>query len=170
MTVRLGRILGLPAVCGERVVGHVERAVPDETGQQVNGFIIRRGLGGAKWADRSAVSVLGDVSVILREKPGRVPKGSDHLLSAVKDEGGLTLGRVTDWWISRSGLAITALEVTLGPLEDVLSGRRRVLKWVVQPGDDGMTVLIPREEWEENSLSHRTGAMPAPSGREPSGS
>ena len=148
MTVRLGRILGLPAVCGERVVGHVERAVPDETGAHLQGFIIRRGLGGAKWADRSAITVLGDVSVILREKPGRVPKGSAVSLSAVKDEGGLTLGRVTDLWISRDGLDITALEVTLGPLEDLTSGRRTVRHWAVQPSEDGMQVLIPREEWE----------------------
>lgn len=149
MTVRLGRIVGLPAVCGERVVGHVERAVPDETGQHVLGFIIRRGLGSAKWADHSAVSVLGDVSVILRQRPGRVPRGSDAVLSAVKDEGGLTLGRVTDWWISRDSLDITALEVTLGLLSDITSGRRRVQRWTVKPGEDGLTVLIPREEWEE---------------------
>lgn len=146
--MRLGRILGLPAVCGERVVGHVERAVPNDTGQQVRGFIIRRGLGGAKWADRSAVTVLGDVSVILKEKPGRVPKGSDFVWSAVKDEGGLTLGRVTDLWISRDALDITALEVTLGLLEDLTTGRRTVRHWTVQSGEDGMQVLIPREEWE----------------------
>ena len=95
--VRLGRILGLPAVCGEKVVGHVEKAVPDESGQRVTGFVIRRGLGGAKWADRSAVTVLGDVSVILKERPVRMPKGSSVTLAAVKDESGLTLGRVTDW-------------------------------------------------------------------------
>lgn len=146
--MRLGRILGLPAVCGERVVGHVERAVPDETGQHVRGFIIRRGLGGAKWADRSAITVLGEVSVILKEKPGRVPKGSEAAWSAVKDEGGLTLGRVTDLWISRDALDITALEVTLGLLEDLTTGRRTVRHWTVQPGEDGMQVLIPREEWE----------------------
>ena len=148
MTVRLGRILGLPAVCGERVVGHVERAVPDETGQHLQGFIIRRGLGSAKWADRSAVTVLGDVSVILERRPGRVPKSCNIALSAVKDESGLTLGRVTDLWISRDGLDITALEVTLGLLEDLRSGRRRVLKWAVQPTEDGMQVIIPREAWE----------------------
>lgn len=146
--MRLGRILGLPAVCGERVVGHVERAVPDETGQRLLGFIVRRGLGGAKWADRSAISVLGDVSVILKERPGRVPKGSDLTLGPVKDEGGLTLGRVTDWWISRDALDITALEVTLGLMEDLTRGRRTVRHWAVQPGEDGMQVLIPREEWE----------------------
>ena len=33
-------------------------------------------------------------------------------------------------------------------LEDMLSGRRRIAQWAVQPGEDGATVLIPREEWE----------------------
>ena len=149
MTVRLGRILGLPAVCGEKVVGHVERAVPDESGQRVTGFVIRRGLGGAKWADRSAVTVLGDVSVILKERPVRMPKGSSVTLAAVKDESGLTLGRVTDWWISRESFDIAALEVTLGLLEDLTRGRRTIRQWAVQSGEEGMQVLIPREEWEQ---------------------
>lgn len=123
--------------------------MPDESGQRVTGFVIRRGLGGAKWADRSAVTVLGDVSVILKERPGRMPKGSSITLAAVKDESGLTLGRVTDWWISRESFDIAALEVTLGPLEDLRSGRRTVHAWAVQPGEDGATVLIPREQWED---------------------
>ncbi len=146
--MRLGRILGLPAICGEKVIGHVERAIPDESGQHVQGFVIRRGLGGAKWADRSAIEVLGDVSVILREKPGRVPKKSGAALGPVKDEGGLTLGRVTDLWIRRDDLDIAALEVTLGLVEDLRSGRQTIRRWSVQPGEEGLTVLIPREEWE----------------------
>ena len=87
--------------------------------------------------------------MILREKPGRVPKGSGLSPAAVKDESGLTRGRVTDWWISRDSLEITGLEITLGLLEDLRSGRRRVSQWAVQPGEEGLTVLIPREEWEE---------------------
>ena len=146
--LRLGRILGLPAVVNARIVGHVERAVPDESGRHVTGFVIRRGLGSAKWADRSSVSVLGEVSVILRERPTRLPRAAEGSLSAVKDEGGLTLGRITDWWISPDGMDITALEVTLGPLEDLRRGRRKIRKWAVQPGEDGLQVLIPREEWE----------------------
>lgn len=147
--VRLGRILGLPAVCGERVVGHVERAVPDEEGRHLQGLIIRRGLGSAKWADRSAIKVLGDVSVILQSRPGRIPRGCDASLSAVKDEGGLTLGRVTDLWISPETLDITALEVTLGLMEDLLCGRRRISRWAVQTTEEGTQVLIPRDEWKE---------------------
>lgn len=150
--VRLGRILGLPAVCGERVVGHVERAVPDEQGTRLMGLVIRRGLGSAKWADRSAISVLGDVSVILRSRPGRVPRGSSMLLSTVKDESGLTLGRITDWWISPETLDVTALEITLGLMEELCTGRLRVKRWSVQPGEEGAQVLIPREEWEGGNV------------------
>ncbi len=146
--VRLGRVLGLPAVCGEKVVGHVERAVPDESGRQVQGFIIRRGLGSAKWADWRDVTVLGDVSLILGKPPGRVPKGSAVTIGSVRDEGGLTLGRVTDWWIGKDTFAITALEISLGLMEDLTTGRRTVRQWTFQPGEDGMQVLIPREEWE----------------------
>ncbi|MBQ2928800.1 MAG: hypothetical protein IJD99_01135 [Clostridia bacterium] len=160
--VRLGRILGLPAVCGERVVGHVERAVPDETGRNVLGFVIRRGLGSAKWADAGAIRVLGEVSVILGEKPGRVPKGSDAALRTVKDAGGLTLGRVTDWWIRPDTMEIAALEVTLGLLEDLTRGRRTIRQWAVQSGEEGMQVLIPREEWENGSLRHPASGMPPP--------
>ncbi len=146
--IRVGRILGLPAIHGEKVVGHVEKAIPDGEGRHVQGFIIRRGLGGAKWIPVGNIAVLGDVSVILRERPGRVPRCCGEKLTSVKDEGGLTLGRVTDWWISPDGRDITALEVTLGLLEDLRSGRRTVRSWSVRPGEDGPTVLIPREEWE----------------------
>ncbi len=148
--VRLGRILGLPAICGERVVGHVERAVPDEAGRRLTGLVIRRGLGGAKWAGCSDITVLGDVSVILGARPGRVPKGSATALNAVRDESGLALGRVTDLWISPETFDITALEITLGLLEDLRTGRRKVRQWTVQSSDEGPQVLIPRNEWEVN--------------------
>lgn len=147
--VRLGRVLGLPAVLGERLVGHVERAVLDREGRRLRGLVIRRGLGGAKWVSREGVGVLGDVSVILGRTPIRPPKDTDFTLRTVKDESGLTLGRVTDVWLSPETLTVTALEVTLGLMEDLRTGRLRVCEWAVQPGEDGAAqVLIPRNAWE----------------------
>lgn len=147
--VRLGRVLGLPAVLGERLVGHVERAALDREGRMLHGLVIRRGLGGARWVSREGVKVLGDVSVILSSAPARTPRDSGFTLRTVMDESGLTLGRVTDAWLSPETLAVTALEVTLGPIEDLRTGRLRVSEWGVQPGDDGtMQVLIPRKAWE----------------------
>lgn len=145
--VRLGRIVGLPAVCGEKMVGHVERAVPDAGGRTLRGLVIRRGLGSAKWADRSAIAVLGDVSVILEARPVRVPRGGSAVLGAVKDESGLTLGRVTDLWVNPETFAITAMEISLGWMEEMRGGRRIIRRWTIQPGQETQ-VLIPREEWE----------------------
>lgn len=147
--VRLGRVLGLPAVLGEKMLGHVERAVLEEDGRRLRGLVIRRGIGGAKWIGRETIGVLGDVSVIAVSAPGRLPRNADFGLQAVRDESGLTLGRVTDVWISPETYDVTALEVTLGLTEDLLRGRRKVRQWTVQPGaGDGPLVLIPREEWE----------------------
>lgn len=147
--IRMGRVLGLPVVHGERLVGHVERCVLDAAGKSLRGLVIRRGLGGAKWVGREGVGVLGDVSVILTQAPARPPRDADFSLRLVKDEGGLTLGRVTDVWLSPESLSVTALEITLGLAEELRSGRLRVCDWVVLPGEDGdAQVLIPRSEWD----------------------
>lgn len=146
--VRLGRLVGLPAVCGEKVVGHVERAIPDVGDGRLRGLVIRRGLGSAKWADRSAIAVLGDVSVILDARPVRVPRGGSAAWGTVKDESGLTLGRVTDLWVNPETFAITAMEITLGWVEALRGGRLIIRRWTIQPGRAEAQVLIPRDEWE----------------------
>lgn len=155
--VRLGRVVGLPAVCGDRLVGHVERAVLEEDGRQLRGLILRRGLGGARWAAREEIGLLGDVSVILKTRPGRPPRSTDFTLRAVKDESGLTLGRVTDVFVSPDTLAVTALEVSLGLVEELLRGRQLIRRWAIRPGDqDGPQVLIPRDAWEETAQGGET--------------
>lgn len=147
--VRLMRIVGLPAILGERLVGHVERATLEADGRRLRGLMIRRGLGGARWISRDSVSVVGDVSVVLKDTPVKPPRDADFSLQRVTDESGLTLGRVTDAWLRPDTMEITALEVTLGLFEDLTRGRLRVQNWAVQPGSDGNAqVLIGRREWE----------------------
>ena len=147
--IRIGHVMGLPAILAGRLVGRVERVVLEQDGHHLRGLVIRRGLGGARWASRDSVSVLGDVSVILDATPVRPPRDADFALSAVHDESGLTLGRVTDAWLCPETLSVTALEVTLGPAEDLLNGRMKVCQWTVQPGADGSAqVLLPRTVWQ----------------------
>ena len=136
--MRLTRVLGLPAILGERLLGHVERTALDPRLRHLRGLVIRRGLGGARWVSREGVSVLGDVSVVLQSAPVRPPKDAD-----------CPLGRVTDAWLRPDTLEITALEVTLGPLEDLRRGRLRVRDWAIQTASGGETqVLIERQRWE----------------------
>ena len=146
---RLNRVVGLPVILGERRVGHVERVALTPQARQLRGLVIRNGLGGARWVPREGVSVLGDVSLVLREAPGRMPSEAPEVPRRVTDGSGLTLGRVTDAWIRPDTLEVTALEITLGLLEDLLHGRLRLRDWAVQPGPDGNPqILIGRREWE----------------------
>lgn len=150
--IRLSRVVGLPVIHGGRLLGHVEQALPDGEGKRLDGLMIRRGMRGARWASRESVGVLGEVSVILARLPGKVRKTREIAAPLVKDESGLTLGRVTDMWLDAGTLAVTALEISLGPLEDVRRGRLRVEMWSLCPGGDGAPqVVIPRRAWETNA-------------------
>lgn len=147
--IRLGRVVGLPVIYAGRLLGHVEQAVPDGEGRLLTGLVIRRGLRGARWASRADVGVLGEVSVVLTHPPQRPPRRMQKPWGLVKDENGLTLGRVTDMWLRPGTLEVTALEVSLGPLEDMKYGRLRVEDWAMRPGGNGqMQVQIARRSWE----------------------
>lgn len=142
--IRLGSILGLPAALEGRMVGRVEQAVLTPDGHALRGLVVRHGLGGARWVDAEAIDVLGEVSVILGRKPQRLPADADFALTSVKDTGGLNLGRVTDAYVNPATLQVTALEVSLGLVEEITLGRMLARHFVVRPTpDEPGQVLIP---------------------------
>ena len=147
--IRLTQVVGLPVILGEHRAGHVERAMLTPDGRQLSGLVIRRGLGSARWIGRDGISVLGEVSVVVQSAPERLSRIPADAPRRVSDAGGLTLGRVTDAWLRPDTLQTTALEVTLGPIEDLRRGRLRVRRWTTQTGGSGAgQILIGREEWE----------------------
>lgn len=126
------------------MVGRVEQTVLTPDGRSLRGVVVRRGLGSARWVDAAHIAVLGDVSVILDRKPTRLPADASFILTGVKDTGGLNLGRVTDVYVDPVTLQVTALEITLGLVEEFTLGRMLARQFVVQPqpGEPGQ-VLIP---------------------------
>lgn len=145
--IRLTRAVGLPVILGERLVGHVERAALTPDGRHLSGLVIRRGMGGARWVSREMISILGNVSVVLQQAPTHLPKDAGTPPYRVTDETGLTLGRVTDAWLRADTLETAALEVSLGPIEDLRRGRLRVRRWDAQAGNS-CQIRIGRNEWE----------------------
>ena len=139
--VRLGRIVGLPAVLKGRVAGRVERAVLTPDGRRLMGLILRQGMGSARWAAAEDVLNLGQVSQILRTRPGRLPAGAGFSLSSVKDSGGMLLGWVTDVYLDAASRAVSALEVDLGPVESLRTGRLLARQFTVTEGTGD--VMIP---------------------------
>ena len=142
--IRLGSVTGLPVVYAGRMLGRVEQAVLTPDGQRLRGLIVRRGFGGARWLALEDVRVLGQVTVIAGKMPGRTPRDADFSLGCVRDTAGLDLGRVTDVYLSPESFRVTALEITLGPIEELRCGRMLAREFSVcpAPGEPGQ-VLIP---------------------------
>ena len=76
--------------------------------------------------------------------PGRMPRDAAFVLGSVRDTAGLDLGRVTDVYLQPDTRRVTALEITLGPLEELRCGRMLARDFAVHPapGEPGQ-VLIP---------------------------
>lgn len=142
--IRLGSITGLPVVHNGRMQGRVERAVLTPDGGRLRGLMIRRGMSGARWLDAEDVLVLGEVSVIAGRPPVRAPRDALFSLGSVRDTAGLALGRVTDVYLQPENGRVLALEITLGPLEELTCGRLLAREFAVcpAPGEPGQ-VLIP---------------------------
>lgn len=139
--IRLGSLIGLPAVLEGRIVGRVEQALLTGDGAGLRGLALRRGLGSARFAPAGDLAAVGSVSVILRRAPVRMPRESPFCFAGVKDTAGLQLGRVTDVYLRADSLKVAALEVSLGPLEDVQRGRMLARHFSVDPLS--AQVLIP---------------------------
>lgn len=143
-TVRLGQVIGLPVVLHGRMIGRVEQTWLTEDGAA------SAGAGDAARPGRGPVEPLGGRAGAGRgvgnfaAGAGKPPKGGGDGLHAVKDTGGMNLGRVTDVYVSRATGRVTALEISLGLIEELTCGRVVARTFAVRPtpAEPGL-VLIP---------------------------
>ena len=144
--IRLGSLVGFPAVLEGRMVGRVEQTVLTQDGRSLRGLVIRHGMGSAKWAGCERICLLGEVSVILRGRPGRMPEGAGFALQRVKDADGLILGVVTDAYVNPCTFRVTALEISLGLVEELTCGRMLARSFAVSPAPaEPGQVILPGE-------------------------
>lgn len=142
--IRLGSITGLPVVFAGRMLGRVEQAVLTPDARRLRGLVVRRGFGGARWLRAEDIRVLGEVTVIAACLPGRTPRDADFTPGCVRDTAGLDIGRVTDVYLQPESCRVAALEISLGPYEELTVGRMLARDFAVcpAPGEPGQ-VLIP---------------------------
>ena len=142
---------GLPVILNGRPIGSVMRGVLTEDGRGLRGIVVRGGVLGAKWVSREQIALVGKISVIASGKAGRVPRDAGYRLFRVSDGEGMRLGIVTDALLNEETLRVTALEISDGPLDDLIEGRWYATAYHVQPrGEYGhVTVPFGREEVTE---------------------
>lgn len=141
-------MIGLPIILNGQAAGHILRGVLETDGRALRGLVIRNGFLGARWLPRSQIRLIGKVSVIAEGKTMRVPKDATYRLFRVTDAEGARLGVVTDALLNEETLRVTAIEISSGPLDDLIDGRWYCTAYHVRPaGETGhVTLARAREE------------------------
>ncbi|MEG0268712.1 MAG: hypothetical protein RR653_12185 [Clostridia bacterium] len=116
MLTSLQKMVGLPVVWQDRQMGYVERAVPSEGAKRLEGVVVRRGIGSAKWVPLHAIIMVGEQCMLISAKPEHMPDGNELTLSRAFLTTGFCVGEVTDVVLVGATLKPTALEVSGGPL------------------------------------------------------
>lgn len=117
------RLIGLPVVLNGKQVGTVARGVVCPDGRKLRGLVVRSGLRSSRFLEAEDIRLLGRVSVLCTRKPARMPKEAAFRLFRVTDASGARIGLVTDAVLDENTLRVTALEISSGPVDDLLDGR-----------------------------------------------
>lgn len=144
----LKKMIGLPVIMDGREAGSVLRGVLAQDGRSLRGIVMRGGIRGARWLPRDQIQLVGQVSVIGQGKAQRVPKDAVYRLFRVTDAEGARLGMVTDALLHGDTLRVAALEISAGPLDDLISGRWYATAFSVRPAGETGHVTIPMEREE----------------------
>ena len=139
----LKRLIGLTVVMDGRAAGHVAKGILSRDGKRLRGLVVRSGFQGARWLPGESIALIGQVSVIASGAPSRMPRDADFKLFAVSDSLGERLGVVTDALIDRETLSVKALEISSGPVDDLISGRWYATAYRVHARGGAGHVTIP---------------------------
>lgn len=143
---RMNRLIGLPVLFEGKRVGRVSAASLSPCGTRLEGLFVQSGLAGAKWVPGEQIRVLGEVSVVIGSTPQKRSQGKLFIPGKVSDTSGMRLGSVTDARLDSRTLSVDALEITFGPIDDLLQGRRWVQSFTVQPGSGDVVIpCTPKE-------------------------
>lgn len=133
----LQRIIGLPVIGDGKNLGYVERGVLTRSGKKLEGLVVRRGLGSAKWIGSSAIVVIGERCVLVCAAASRMPKTPEVKLSRVLLTSGENAGMVTDALLSGETLQVKALEVSNGPVYRLLGRKAYATVYRLRPISPG---------------------------------
>ena len=140
---RASRLIGLPVVREGRRLGVVDAVRFARDGKKLAGLHVQGIALRAGYLPAESISLLGEFAVLSSDAPsGREDR---FTLRRVRDTSGLKLGTITDALVDESALSVAALELSFGPIDDLLQGRRWVSSFSVDPrsGD----VIVPCDAW-----------------------
>ncbi len=142
-------LVGMPVICEGRKLGRVVQAQVSGELTRMTGLFVDAGLKGTRFIPAEDVNVLGDVAVLVRSAGRRGVRAQCGYPRRALAPDGKRLGAICGAGVNEESLNVEALELSVGWLEDMLTGRRRVSRFTVnQPGGEVVVIEMDGEELE----------------------
>ena len=150
-------LTGMPVVCEGRRIGRVLRADISGDLMRMDGLWVGEGLRGARYIPAERLELLGAVAVHA-DCAGSKRGTRDALLPmrAVSTDG-RRLGAVMDAEVDPMSFQVTALELSRGIIDDLLSPRRCVTRYTVNADRREVVIDPAGDDKEEISDEERNG-------------
>ena len=137
-------LIGMPVVCRSRRLGRLIQAELEDDLSRLRGIWVGAGLRGARWIPAERLEMLGQVAVLSDDCGARRRMRFCPLLRRATAIDGTRLGAVTGAEIDEISFAVTALELSRGLWDDLMSHRQRVERFTVNR-ETGEILIDPAE-------------------------
>ena len=147
---RLNEVIGLPVMCGGQRMGFVSALCLSPDAHDVIGLNMQRSFRGGIFVPESGIRRLGERFVEI-DRPQAQKTRPGAKFAPACDTQGMQLGLITDAAIDEQTLHVTALEISFGPLDDLIGGRRWVHRFTAEEHTGRIVISLP--EWERGRPS-----------------
>lgn len=141
-------LVGLPVIYGGARIGRAASVELSEDLTQLSGLIVDCGIKGSRFIAADDVQLLGDVSIIAASMGKRAPAQVPLRRRALSTDGAIQ-GAISSALIDEDTGKVDALLLSLGYIDDFLSGRRWIRQYVVQK-DSGDVIFNSNAKGGEN--------------------
>ena len=141
---RANRLIGLPVILDGAKIGVIDQFDFSRDARQISALSVQTNSLRSGSIPAHDVQLVGENVVLVSAKPGP-QRGRKFTPGRVRDTSGLILGVVTDAMLDETTLCVTALELSFGPIDDLLTGRRWAKEFSVDP-KSGETI-VPCDAW-----------------------
>ncbi|MDR1262209.1 MAG: hypothetical protein LBK46_01820 [Oscillospiraceae bacterium] len=141
---RANRLIGLPVVREGSRLGVVDGVNVSPCGRRLAGLFLQTGRLRAGYLPSESIRLLGENAVLADGPESRWVKR--FALRRARDTSGLKLGIVTDALVDEHALSVEAVELSFGPIDDLMRGRCWVDSFSVEP--ESGDVIVPCNAWQ----------------------
>lgn len=154
---KIRALIGLPVVVSNRRIGRVVQAELSLDLTQLSGLWVDAGFRGTRFIPSESLGLLGQVAVMADDRGKRRRGKSPTLFRRAIGTDGCRMGAITGAEIDELSFRVTALELSFGLWDDLLTGRRRIRQFTLNRETGDVLIDVAESEKEEKQYEERNG-------------